>query len=162
SALARGVRIYPTSEVIRFVQGSLRTSAKDVALRCVIAASARVRATDAAIAEWRKNPVKHGAVDLPASLFKHADDQTVAGLRALILAIAAAGWPDKSFSNWGVVAAPNLFGRITTARTIERFQKEGAWGVSPHLIPHQSLHAVSGTISQALAIHGPNFGVGGG
>jgi hypothetical protein len=30
------------------------------------------------------------------------------------------------------------------------------------VIPHRSLHSVSGTISQALKIHGPNFGVGGG
>ncbi len=36
---------------------------------------------------------------------------------------------------------------------------EGAWGISPHFIPHHSLHAVSGTISQALKIHGPNFGI---
>jgi hypothetical protein len=38
----------------------------------------------------------------------------------------------------------------------------GAWGVSPHLIPHRTLHSLSGTISQALGIHGPNLGVGGG
>jgi hypothetical protein len=34
--------------------------------------------------------------------------------------------------------------------------------VSPHLAAHHSQHAVSGTISQALKIHGPNFGIGGG
>jgi hypothetical protein len=46
--------------------------------------------------------------------------------------------------------------------SILRYREEGAWGVSPHLIPQQSLHAISGTISQALKIHGPNFGVSGG
>jgi hypothetical protein len=45
---------------------------------------------------------------------------------------------------------------------LQRFSEEGAWGVSPHFIPHRSQHAVSGTISQALKIHGPNFGTGGG
>src|SRR5439155_169645 len=35
-------------------------------------------------------------------------------------------------------------------------------GISPHFIPHRSQHAVSGTVSQALKIHGPNFGTGGG
>src|SRR5438067_465552 len=35
-------------------------------------------------------------------------------------------------------------------------------GLSPHFIPHRSQHAISGTISQALKIHGPNFGAGGG
>ena len=46
--------------------------------------------------------------------------------------------------------------------SINRFLTEGAWGVSPHLVPHRSLHSLSGTISQALKIHGPNYGVGGG
>jgi hypothetical protein len=45
---------------------------------------------------------------------------------------------------------------------LHRFREEGAWGISPHLIPHRSLHAVSGTLSLALKIYGPNFGVGGG
>jgi hypothetical protein len=45
---------------------------------------------------------------------------------------------------------------------LKRFAAEGAWGVSPHLIPHRSLHAISGTVSLALKMHGPNFGVGGG
>jgi hypothetical protein len=48
------------------------------------------------------------------------------------------------------------------AAALQRFQAEGAWGVSPHLIPHRSLHSISGSISQAFKIHGPNFGVGGG
>jgi hypothetical protein len=48
------------------------------------------------------------------------------------------------------------------AAALQRFAAEGAWGVSPHLIPHRSRHSISGTVSQALKIHGPNFGVGGG
>jgi hypothetical protein len=72
------------------------------------------------------------------------------------------GWGARSFADWGVIAAPNLCGRITNALAMERFRKEGAWGISPHLIPHQSLHAMSGTVSQALKIYGPNFGVSGG
>jgi hypothetical protein len=48
------------------------------------------------------------------------------------------------------------------ATALERFIAEGAWGVSPHLIPHRSLHSVSGTVSQVLKVRGPNFGVGGG
>jgi hypothetical protein len=43
-----------------------------------------------------------------------------------------------------------------------RFRAEGAWGVSPHVIPHHSLHSLSGTVSQVLKVHGPNLGVGGG
>src|SRR5262249_16694139 len=55
-----------------------------------------------------------------------------------------------------------FLGRASLALALQRFAQEGAWGVSPHLIPHRSLHSISGTVSQALGIHGPNFGVGGG
>ncbi len=44
---------------------------------------------------------------------------------------------------------------------ITAFRRRGAWGISPHVIPHRILHAVSGTISLVLQIHGPNFGVDG-
>jgi hypothetical protein len=45
---------------------------------------------------------------------------------------------------------------------VPRFFTEGAWGVSPQVVPYHALHAVSGAISQALALRGPNFGAGGG
>lgn len=72
------------------------------------------------------------------------------------------GWRNRSFADWGVIAGPSMCGRVTNAQAIDRYRKEGAWGISPHLIPHQSLHAMSGTISQLLKIYGPNFGVNGG
>jgi hypothetical protein len=53
-------------------------------------------------------------------------------------------------------------GRTLLANTLIKFRAEGAWGISPHLIPHRSLHALSGTVSLALKLHGPNFGTGGG
>jgi hypothetical protein len=121
-----------------------------------------VRCDGSAIAQWRKQPVWAGGQKIPASFLKHAEDQTVLALMTVLQAIELHGYYDYSFADWGVIAAPNLFGRITMAQTIQRYQEEGAWGVSPHLIPHQSLHAMSGTISQALKIYGPNFGVGGG
>jgi hypothetical protein len=83
-------------------------------------------------------------------------------MAAVLRAIATGGLGSQRFTEWGVVAAPRFLGRMATAHAIQRFAVEGAWGVSPHLIPHRSLHAVSGTVSQALKIHGPNFGVGGG
>jgi hypothetical protein len=61
-----------------------------------------------------------------------------------------------------VVAASRFMGRTALAAALVRFKAEGAWGLSPHLIPHRSLHSLSGTVSQALKIHGPNFGSGGG
>jgi hypothetical protein len=99
---------------------------------------------------------------LPPSFLKHADEQTVAGLNAVLRAIHDHGLGKTAFTDWGIVAAPRFLGRAALAVALHRFILEGAWGISPHLIPHHSLHSISGTVSQALRIHGPNFGVGGG
>jgi len=129
---------------------------------CEVAADAVVHVSLESLAELRRNPSPCPSEPLPASLLKHADEQTVVGLCAVYQAIAKAGWQTTCFGDWGVVAAPRFLGRPAMAAALQRFAAEGAWGVSPHLIPHRSLHSVSGTISQALKIHGPNFGVGGG
>lgn len=132
------------------------------AVCCEIAAEATVRANLESLEQLRRQPGPAHGEPLPAALLKHADEQTVAGLCAVYQAIAGAGLQDTCFCDWGVVAAPRFLGRPTMAAALQRFVAEGAWGVSPHLIPHRSLHSVSGTVSQALKIHGPNFGVGGG
>ena len=136
--------------------------ARSCAVCCEVAAEAVVRVSLASLAELRRNlgPI-HGE-PLPASLLKHSDEQTIAGLCAVYKAIAKAGWHTSRFREWGVIAAPRFLGRPAMQAALRRFAAEGAWGVSPHLIPHRSLHSVSGTVSQALKIHGPNFGVGGG
>jgi hypothetical protein len=103
-----------------------------------------------------------GREPLPPSFLKHADEQTVAGLAAAFQAIHDHGLRDTDFTEWGVLGAPRFLGRPAMAAALQRFLAEGAWGVSPHMIPHRSLHALSGTVSQAFKIHGPNFGVGGG
>jgi len=128
---------------------------------CQVATHAAVRATPELLAQWRRQPPPVTGQPLPASLVKHSEDQTLVAMAALHAAITARGWVGRSFGDWGVLSAANFFGRGGNAHTIQRFAQEGAWGVSPHIIPHQSLHAVSGTISQLLKIHGPNFGVSG-
>jgi hypothetical protein len=118
------------------------------------------------MAELRKQPGPPCGKPLPGNFLKHADEQTVAGVAAVFQAIHDSGLaPDGSpalFRQWGVVAAPRFLGRSAMASDLPRFLAEGAWDVSPHMIPHRSLHAASGTLSQALKIHGPNFGGGGG
>jgi len=114
------------------------------------------------LAALRLHPKRVLADPLPANFLRHADDQTVAGLAAVFQAIDSQGLAATSFGDWGALAAPRFLGRVTLAHAIQRFVAEGAWGISPHLIPHRSLHALSGTVSQALKLHGPNFGVGGG
>jgi hypothetical protein len=131
-------------------------------LHCRVAASLQMCASAEMIAQWRRQPLRIGEETFSPSLLKHSEEQTVLALRTLLQTIAQQGWPIDSFTDWGVIAAPTYFGRVGMAQTFERFQQESAWGVSPHLIPQQSLHGMSGTISQALSAHGPNFGIGGG
>jgi hypothetical protein len=129
---------------------------------CDLAAYGWVRAPAAALAELRRTTGPVGGEPLPASFLKHADEQTVAGLAAVYHAIHEHGLGDTCFTDWGVLAAPCLQGRAAVVSALLHFKAEGAWGVSPHLIPHRSLHSISGAVSLALRIHGPNFGVGGG
>ena len=68
----------------------------------------------------------------------------------------------RRFAGWGVVAASRYLGRANLAAALRSFAAEGVWGTSPHLIPHFALHSLSGSISLALGLHGPNLGVGGG
>jgi hypothetical protein len=125
-----------------------------------------VRVPYEAVAELRRRPGPVCGEPLPQAFLKHADEQTVVGLAAVYQAIhdhalaAAAG--STPFAGWAVLAAPRFLGRPTLVGALQRFVAEGAWGVSPHLIPHRSLHSISGTVSLALKIQGPNFGVGGG
>jgi hypothetical protein len=135
---------------------------RETALCCDVSAHGCARIAPEELPAFRQKPGPAGGVSVPAGLLKHADDQTVAGMAAVLQAIAAGGLGQTSFTEWGVLAAPRFFGRVAMIGLIHRFAIEGAWGVTPHLIPHRSLHSLSGTISQALKIHGPNLGIGGG
>src|SRR5205085_3519156 len=110
----------------------------------------------------RQKPGPGVGESLPNNFLKHADDQTVLALAAVLHAIQDKGLQETDFTHWGVVAGPCFLGRATLVSALQRYDAEGAWGLSPHFIPHRSQHAVSGTISQALKIHGPNLGAGGG
>lgn len=132
------------------------------AICCDVAAAAALRVSLESLPALRRDPSPSHGEPLPACFLKHADEQTVVGLCAVYQAIRQGGLQATDFRDWGVLAAPRFLGRATMAAALQRFAAEGAWGVSPHLIPHRSLHSISGTVSQALKIHGPNFGVGGG
>jgi 3-oxoacyl-(acyl-carrier-protein) synthase len=136
--------------------------AATVAVRCQVAGFAACRFVPDQLPILRQKPGPLRAEPLPPSILKHSDEQTVAGVAAVSRAIAEHGLKDLDYSQWGVIAAPRFFARAKLAVVLSRFAVEGAWGISPHLIPHRSQHALSGTISQALKIHGPNYGVGGG
>jgi hypothetical protein len=131
-------------------------------VRCSAAAFAALRVPLDEVPPLRQKPHPTLVALLPPNLVKHADDQTVVGLAAVLRAIADFNLSLGGFTSWGVIAAPRFLGRAAMVAALQKFAQEGAWGISPHLIPHRSLHAPSGTVSQALKIHGPNLGVGGG
>jgi hypothetical protein len=118
-----------------------------------------VRANLETIAHLRREP---GDSKVSASLLKHSDEQTVVGLVAVLRAIANGGLAGEDFTRWGVVAAPQRLGRQAVGEVFARVARRGPSGASPLIIPHRSLHSVSGTISEALRIHGPNLSVSGG
>jgi hypothetical protein len=137
------------------------TTSAGTAVSCAIRAFATAQASSQDIVLLRQDltaPPK----GLPASLVKHADDQTIVALAVIFRAIERHQLVGTDFRDWAVLASPRYLGRSSLAGALQRYQAEGAWGVSPHLIPHRSMHAVSGSISQALGIHGANLGVGGG
>jgi hypothetical protein len=127
-----------------------------------VAAYGCVQATPDQFPALRQKPGPGIGQSLPNNFLKHADEQTVAALAAVLQAIEQFMMSETCFDGWGVVAAPFFLGRATLVQALQRYAAEGAWGLSPHFIPHRSQHAISGTISQALKIHGPNFGTGGG
>lgn len=129
---------------------------------CAVEAYGVVKVPVAEIAGLRKAPGPLGGRKAPPSLLKHADHQTVLGLSAVLRAVHDFGWADRSFGEWGLIAAPRFLGRIIAAGAMERFKKQGAPGMSPLIIPTLSLHAVAGSLSLALKTHGFNYGVGGG
>ncbi len=133
----------------------------NTSVACGLAAHSRLRVPLEKLAELRRRPGP-APDSFPTSFLKHSDEQTVIGLAAVFQALHDFHLNPDHFRDWGVLAAPRFLGRSTVGTHLTRFAEEGAWGVSPHLIPHRSLHSLSGSISQALKIHGPNFGIGGG
>jgi hypothetical protein len=153
----------PTGKDFSRVKPIPRSSPADpAAVRSLVAGFAACRVPIDELPHLRQLPGLLPGEPLPASFLKHADEQTVAAMVAVSRAIQEHGLERHDFSAWGIIAAPRFLGRAALAVALARFAAEGAWGISPHLIPHRSLHALSGTISQALKIHGPNYGVGGG
>ena len=133
---------------------------------CGLAYHAVLRVGAGRLDSFRKSPERGKGTPLTAGFLKHADAQTVIGMAALDQALRESGLPaDSALRNmgrWGMIGAPRFLGRAGLTPVIANFHLEGAWGVSPHHVPHRSLHSFSGTVSQAFGMRGPNFGAGGG
>jgi hypothetical protein len=128
---------------------------------CDVVAWASSRASAADLPSLRKSPGILGDEPMPNGLLRHVDEQTVVGVSAVLRAVRESGREPSSFGRWSVLVAPRFLGRARFEASFPQYRDEGAWGVSPHLIPGHSLHSPSGTISQVLHAHGPNLGVGG-
>lgn len=141
---------------------SARVRAADERLACSVAAHATLRVPLESLGALRDNAGLESSPPLPPRFLRHADEQTVVGLAAVLRAMAAPHMAGTDFADWGVLAAPRLPGRLSGAATLNRFVELGVPAISPHIIPQHSLHAVSSAVSVALGMHGPNFGIGGG
>jgi hypothetical protein len=137
-------------------------AAKDLVFEAGVAASAVVAAPVAELPALRERPGSATGRALPPRFLRYSDEQTVVGLAAVLQAMDTPGLRDAPFDNWGVLAAPQFPGRVVGAGAFARFLRDGSATVSPHIIPHSSLHSLAGAISIGLGLHGPNFGVGGG
>lgn len=111
---------------------------------------------------WRRKAPSVPGLEMSPGFLKPVDEQTVCVFLATAQAMVAAGLDASRFKEWGVVAAPRFLGRVFDAGTFHKFLQIGGGAVSVHLIPQQSQHAVSGAISVAFGMQGPNFGVAGG
>jgi hypothetical protein len=127
-----------------------------------VAARAAVAARIADLPALRERPGPPAGRAIPPRFLRYSDEQTVVGLAAVLRAMDELPLQDTQFDNWGVLAAPQFPGRVVGAGAFRRFARDGAATVSPHIIPHNSLHSLAGAVSVALGLHGPNFGVGGG
>ncbi len=139
-----------------------RVRTSDPRFACAVAAHATLHVPLESLAALRANPGLDSSPPLPPRFLRYADEQTVVGLAAVLRAMAAPCLARVDFTRWGVLAAPRLLGRLSGAATLNKFVELGVPAISPHVIPHHSLHAVSSAVSVALGMHGPSFGIGGG
>lgn len=121
---------------------------------------AHLRAAD--FAGLRRSLPTWAVEGTPLHFFKHADEQTMLAVHAVDNAIQRHGLDPRAQEAFGVIAAPRFLGRTAAGAVIRRYLKDGAQGVTPHIISQHSLHSVSGAISVLLGCKGPNLGVGGG
>ena len=132
------------------------------ARRYGITAFATVECLYQDITSLRKRLTKPDGMPFAPSFLKPSDEQTIVGLAAVRQAINDYGLTETDFTNWSAIAASRFLARREASDVMDRFLEGGAWKATPLFIPHRSLHAVAATVSQALQIKGPNYGVGGG
>jgi hypothetical protein len=139
-------------------QKRIRPVAKSFEFSIVARGSARLTMPE--LAAIRKESLAGVPTPLSPQLLRHSDEQTLAALMALSEATKCSAMANSDFGNWAIVSSSRNLGRSAFATVIDKYRSEGPWGVSVQVIPHCTAHAVAGTISLALASHGPCIGAG--
>ena len=99
---------------------------------------------------------------LPPRFLRHADEQTVVAMAAVLRTLARQGETTGGVTGDAVIAASCRAGQPTAARTMTALERQGPVGVTPHVVPQCSLHSPASAVSVGLGMHGPTIGVGGG
>jgi 3-oxoacyl-(acyl-carrier-protein) synthase len=144
----RGFRVTPVADVVELALG--------VTARVVAAARVRVPAEE--MSGLRDRLAVAFPTTLGAGTLKQCDELTLVAIEAVRRAQAALTGPTP---DWGVLAGVRTPGRRRMTDALARFRDKGAWGVTPHFIPHSLLHSAAGLVGQAFGLHGPGAGVGG-
>jgi hypothetical protein len=113
------------------------------------------------IVDLRRALPSWAPTSIPGHFFKYADEQTLVAAQAVDDVLQRFHLNPSELANWGIIAAPQFLGRQVTAHAFDQFYRAGGSRVSPHIVPQNSLHSVSGALSILLATHGPNVGIGG-
>ena len=128
---------------------------------CLIRGGQVVTARRNEIAALARQPTPAGGPMLPTRFLRHADEQTVVGIWAVLFTLSKlTDHGDRSGD--AVVAASCRAGQPTAARTMVALEQQGPVGVTPHVVPQCSLHSPASAVSVGLGMHGPTIGVGGG
>lgn len=108
-------------------------------------------------------PVVNSKLPHPFSptILKNMDDQTLVAMNCILKASKQEGLEISNFKKWGLATSPRHPGRRRLLTTFKKFEREGAWIVSPHSVTYDALHSPAGLISQAFQINGPCIGAGG-
>jgi hypothetical protein len=129
---------------------------------CTIRGAAVVTARLSEVSTLARQPAPIGGPTIPPRFLRHADEQTVVGLQAVLQVVTATNATAAELSDDAVIGASCRAGQPTAARTMIGLEQQGTVGVTPHVVPQCSLHSLASAVSVALGMHGPNIGVAGG
>lgn len=126
-----------------------------------VTARAAIAARLTEVAALRDGGWPDSAPALPRRFLRHADEQTVVGMHAVLAALGRLTEP-RPLDGDGVIAASCQAGRIAAAQTLVQARQGGGVTVSTQIVPQCSLHSLAGAVSVGLGMRGPNLGVSGG